>query len=254
MAMMRGGAMKVIVLVVAVTCLIPSSTFAGAPQSVAGTYQPGNGVSWPVLATQVKPQYTLAAKAARIEGTVTLECVVGVDGSVGEVRVTKPLSSALDAEAVKALKQWRFKPGTKDGKPVRVRVSVEISFQLATGSGQPLFPLRPLGSAGSPLAAKADEGPIYVPGKGVVPPVVVKEAKPQYTPAAKAAGIEGMVTLECVVLIDGSVGEVRVTKPLDESLDEEAIKAIRQWRFLPGTKDGKPVQVRVDIEMTFSLR
>ncbi len=245
--------MKTAVLVVAVLCLIPLPVLAGAPQD-AGAYRVGQGMTVPVLVKQVKPLYTPAAISARIEGTVVLECVVAVDGSVEEVRVTKSLDPALDEEAIKSLKQWSFKPGTKDGQAVRVRVTVDIVFKLATGAGQPLFPIRAVGEAPSSPTAKADESPVYVPGDGVVSPVLVKETKPQYTAATKAAGIQGTVLLECVVLADGSIGEVRVTRSLDDALDEEAIKSLKQWSFKPGTKDGRPVPVRVAIEMTFTLR
>jgi protein TonB len=53
---------------------------------------------------------------------------------------------------------------------------------------------------------------------------------------------------------DGTVGDVRVTKALNPGLDQEAIKAVKQWRFKPGHKDGKAVPVRVTLEMTFTLR
>ena len=85
-------------------------------------------------------------------------------------------------------------------------------------------------------------------------PVVVKEVKPQYTRDAKDARIQGIVTLECVVETDGTVGDVKVTKSLEAGLDQEAIKAVKQWRFEPGNKDGKPVPVLITLEMTFTLR
>jgi len=88
------------------------------------------GVVLPTLVAQIKPQYTAAAMRARIEGSVTLECVVGTDGSVGDVRVVKFLEPELDQEAINAARQWRFKPGTKDGKPVPVQVSIELWFSL----------------------------------------------------------------------------------------------------------------------------
>jgi TonB family protein len=62
--------------------------------------------------------------------------------------------------------------------------------------------------------------------------------------------------MEAIVLEDGTVGEVVVTESLDREygLDDEAVKALRQWVFAPGTKDDKPVAVRVEIEMKFTLK
>ena len=97
---------------------------------------------------------------------------------------------------------------------------------------------------------------VYQPGDGVTMPVIVREVKPEYTSEARKARIQGTVTLDVVVVEDGTVGEVRVTRSLDEEygLDEQAVKAVKQWSFKPGTRDGKPVPVRVSIEMTFTLK
>jgi protein TonB len=105
-------------------------------------------------------------------------------------------------------------------------------------------------ASGAQIAGDA----VYEPGKGVSSPVAVKEVRPRYPAAAQNAKIQGLVRLECVVLPDGTVGEVRVIEPLDPALDEEAIKAVKQWRFKPGTKGGQAVPVRVPIDMTFTLR
>ena len=76
-----------------------------------------------------------------------------------------------------------------------------------------------------------------------------------YTPDAIANRIQGHVLLTAVVLANGTVGEVTVTRSLDTTfgLDAEAVRAAKQWLFNPGTKDGVAVAVRVTIEMTFSL-
>ena len=62
--------------------------------------------------------------------------------------------------------------------------------------------------------------------------------------------------LEAVVLPGGTVGEVRVIRSLDKKygLDDEAVKAAKQWQFEPGRKDGKPVAVLVTIELTFTMK
>jgi protein TonB len=99
-------------------------------------------------------------------------------------------------------------------------------------------------------------GGAYRPGSGVELPRVVREVKPQYTADAMRAKVQGMVVLECVVQSDGTVGNVRVVRSLDPvfGLDQEAMKAARQWLFVPGTRQGQPVAVLVTIELTFTLR
>jgi TonB family protein len=66
--------------------------------------------------------------------------------------------------------------------------------------------------------------------------------------------VEGTVEVDAVILADGTVGDVSVKRSLDPDLDEEAVKATKQWRFRPGTKDGAPVAVQVFIELTFTLK
>jgi protein TonB len=112
--------------------LLVTLTTLGAQDSAPQVYPPGNGVTLPSVVKEVRPEYTQAAKAAQIQGTVLLQSVVLADGTIGDVSVTRSLDSklGLDEEAVKAMKQWQFKPGTKDGKPVAVRVQVEMTFTL----------------------------------------------------------------------------------------------------------------------------
>ena len=119
-------------------------------------------------------------------------------------------------------------------------------------------------TAGVPVAAGAvahGRGPqqkeqVEKPGDGVTVPRIVREVKPQYTIEAKKAKIQGSVWLQAVVLKDGTVGDVTVTKSLDSvyGLDDEAVKALKQWLFAPGTKDQQPVAVQVEVEMTFTLK
>jgi len=87
-------------------------------------------------------------------------------------------------------------------------------------------------------------------------PRILREVKPQYTSEAMRAKIQGEVWVEAVVLPDGSVGRAEIVRSLDPvfGLDQEAIKAARQWRFVPGTRMGQPVSVLVTIQMTFTLR
>lgn len=99
-------------------------------------------------------------------------------------------------------------------------------------------------------------GDSYRVGNGVVSPRLIREIKPGYTPEAMRARIQGMVTLQAVVLPDGSVGASHVVRSLDSAfgLDQEAVNTIKLWRFVPGTLAGRAVPVLVEIELTFTLR
>ena len=114
----------------------PGSGSGLGPGSGGGTgggiYQPGNGVSFPVKLKEVRPQYTSDAMRAKVQGIVLLQCVVRPDGTVGDVQVVRSLDPTfgLDQEAVKAAKQWLFRPGMRLGEPVAVQVTIELTFTL----------------------------------------------------------------------------------------------------------------------------
>jgi periplasmic protein TonB len=97
-----------------------------------GAFRPGNGVEIPQLVRQVKPSYTSEAMRAKVQGVVLLECVVQTDGSVGNCSVQRSLDQAfgLDQEAIKAARQWQFRPGRRQGEPVPVLVTIELTFTL----------------------------------------------------------------------------------------------------------------------------
>lgn len=99
-------------------------------------------------------------------------------------------------------------------------------------------------------------GGVYRPGNGVDSPRLLRSVRPSYTAEAMRAKVQGVVRLEGVVLPDGSVGDVKITRSLDPvfGLDQEAIKAAKQFRFVPGTRFGQPVAVLVSFEIEFTLR
>lgn len=132
--------------------------------------------------------------------------------------------------------------------------STQVSNSLGSGTGQGAGPGK--GDGLGPGSGGGTGGGEYRPGNGVLVPTLVKKVDPQYTADAMRAKVQGLVVLECVVLADGTVGRVEVVRSLDSTfgLDQEAIKAAKQWRFKPGTRFGEPVAVLVTIELTFTLR
>ena len=107
------------------------------------------------------------------------------------------------------------------------------------------------------VAAQSQNTTVYLSrDEGVSLPQAVREVQAQYTSEAMRQMIEGEVVLDVVVKSDGRVGDVAVRQSLDAvyGLDENAVKAMKQWEFKPGTKDGSAVNVRVDVKMRFTLR
>jgi protein TonB len=99
-----------------------------------GPMRPGSGISTPVRVREVKPAYTSDAMRAKIQGVVLLRAIVNRDGTVGDVEVIRSLDSTfgLDQEAIKAAKQWLFRPSirTATGEPVPVEITIELTFTL----------------------------------------------------------------------------------------------------------------------------
>jgi protein TonB len=123
-----------------------------------------------------------------------------------------------------------------------------------TGTGSGIGPGQ--GSGLGPGTGGGTGGGAYRPGAGITLPEVINEVKPAYTAEAMRAKVQGVVWLECIVMPDGTVGSVKITKSLDPvfGLDEQAIAAARKWRFKPGMRQGQPVPVIITIELTFTLR
>lgn len=99
-------------------------------------------------------------------------------------------------------------------------------------------------------------GNVFQPGSGITNPTLVRQVRPNYTSEAMRARVQGVALVQCVVRTNGTPTDCEIYRPLDSmfGLDQEALKAARQWRFAPGTFQGEPVNVRVVIEMTFVLR
>jgi TonB family protein len=66
----------------------------------------------------------------KLHGSIRLKCVVSSDGTTRDVQLVSGLEQLMDANAVAALKQWKLEPGQHEGKPVAVRINVELTFTI----------------------------------------------------------------------------------------------------------------------------
>jgi TonB family protein len=83
------------------------------------------------------------------------------------------------------------------------------------------------------------------------PPTLISAPDPDCSQAARKAKIKGTVALAVVVGTDGVAHDISVVTPVGYGLDEEAVKAVKRWRFNPGKGSGKPAPVQIRIEAAF---
>jgi len=95
-------------------------------------------------------------------------------------------------------------------------------------------------------------GPYRV-GGGVSAPKPLYTPDPEYSEEARKSKFQGIVVLWLVIGPDGLPQDIKVARPLGMGLDQKAIEAVRTWRFKPAEKDGHPVAVQMNVEVSFRL-
>jgi TonB family protein len=168
----------------------------------------------------VRPIYPPAAKAAGIEGVVTLQFTVEKDGSVSNLEALNG-DPQLAQAAMEAVRQWRYAPMEK-----AATTDVTLGFILPKGDN----------------ADNVDDLPI-----------AIYKPEPAYTKKAKAAKLQGTVKLQIMIAADGTVSNVTITKPLGRGLDQNVVETVMTWKFLPAQKAGQAVPFKTDVEISFKL-
>ena len=143
----------------------PTQPPAAAAAPGAPAYHVGAGVTAPVLLYKREPEYTEEARQAKYSGTVLLYIEVDPSGKATNIRVQHSLGLGLDERAIEAVRQWKFKPGYKDGNPVTVGANISVSFQLLESPVSPGVEAGVAGWVG---------GGVYRVGGGVTAPIAVQ--------------------------------------------------------------------------------
>jgi TonB family protein len=177
------------------------------------------------------PLYSDDARRAGVEGVVRIRAHVDASGQVRDPRVTAGLGAGLDQNALVALRQWRFRPGLRDGRAVPMDVELEVGFTLRNDA----------------INAQIANDMVALVGPGVTPPQAVRVADVP----SRRTGTTGTVVLDVVLLEDGSPRIVRILRSVGAVEDELAVRVFEQWRFSPALKDGQPIKVRMNAEVRF---
>jgi TonB family protein len=99
-------------------------------QATAQAAKVGNGVAAPALLHKIEPSYSPEARAVKVQGTVVLSVVIGTDGKAGDIQLSQGVGFGLDEQALDAVTQWTFEPGTRGGMAVPVQASIQVNFRL----------------------------------------------------------------------------------------------------------------------------
>ncbi len=205
--------------------------------------------------------YPELQRRAGVEGRTVVQFVVSTEGAVTDLEVVRSSGNdGLDRAAVDVMRTARFVPGQQDGRPVRVRFAVPITFRLPNdGAARP----SPPGSAevgeavtvrrsvpdpdDSNVFGVVDEMPELVGGLAGL------QERVQYPPLAREAGIEGQVVVQFVVSEVGRVEDAVALRSPHPMLSEAALAAVRGATFRPGRNAGQPVKTRFAVPITFRL-
>ena len=236
------------------TAATPSAENTSTAQSPAGQSPTGITPGEPLY--RVPPKYPKEARRAKVQGSVTLNAVIGKDGSVQNIKLTCGDPLLVNA-AMDAVRQWRYKPYQLNGEPVEAPTTITVNFSLSNLGNEKIDDCNrlsgPLTAQSVDPAANTEEGEVLKPVNGVIPPHAIYMPEPEYSKKARKAKLQGTVVLSIIINANGEVHEITVEKSLGLGLDEKAIEAVRQWRFEPAMKDGKPVAVRVHVQTSFHL-
>jgi TonB family protein len=188
---------------------------------------------------QPNPVYPPNAIAGHLQGPVVLVIVISPQGDVSKILSVDgpPLLSQSSRDAVQ---QWKFKPYVLNGQPIEVKTVVAVYYNLDQ-------------STNPTTSSSTDLVPTKV-GGGVSPPALLYAVDPKFSPQAREKKIGGTVLVNLIVDEKGKPLYVRVIRGIGMGLDENAVEAVKQYKFKPAMKAGEPVRVSINIEVNFVLK
>ena len=201
---------------------------------------------------------------------IELKFIVDPDGNVHDVQAPVEADANMALLLFQYMRTVHFKPAQWNGSPVAVGLADTISFEACytdTDEAAKTVRVIKLHSAPDHRLAPWNHAPAEITlfhtgpdgkgvehiGKGVTQPVPIYTAEPQYTNEARNHKIQGTVFLRIIVDSNGLPQDVEVIKPIGYGLDRNAVETVRQYRFKPALKNGKPVPVYLTVAINFRL-
>ncbi len=201
----------------------------------------------------VQPTFPLSADTLAISsGEARILINVDADGHLVDWLVVNYTEPAFAAEAVRALRQWRYEPAEVDGRPVGVRMALQFTFR-AQGKVVSTLPVQMYDNFISSLFGHTVHWQVCEAGQLDRPLRVLKTVRPKYAGAAWRGGsATGKVLLDFYVDDTGRPRMPVVVDATNPLFALAAAQALEQWRFAAPTRGGTPVAVRVEQEFVFA--
>jgi TonB family protein len=228
---------------------------ANAPTNISPcTSLPDDPSNYPD--NMIRPRYPKDALRNGASGAVELRAVISPDGGLKDLTVLRGEPEFSQA-AVDAIRRWRFHPQLHDGHPVQTTFRVHVRFNsllresncdVEMESPQP----EAMGAAPS-RTSHLDFGPNVhrMSEPGILAPKQIYAPEPEFSEASRKKGERGNVSIVLVVGSDGLPKDLRIICSSIPNSNENAIEAVKRWKFSPATKDGEPVAVAIEIDVSF---
>jgi TonB family protein len=190
----------------------------------------------------VLSQYVAPAPGACPEdgGVAIVHLQVTPKGLPDHVELIEAPGGLAGPAALAAVRSWKFQPGVLNGNPRKASGTVELHCRTA-----------------QTIAARSSESSALATaqrvGLGTSAPVPIYKPEPEHSEVARQAKYQGKVVFALIVDTSGHAVHISVLQPLGMGLDQQAMGAVSQWRFKPGMKDGKPVNIAANLEVNFRL-
>ncbi|GEM_PF-760300 len=202
----------------------------------------------PPVVHKVDPQYPQLAMAARVSGIVHFLVTISTDGTVKHIEVLSGHPLLVPA-GLEALKQWTFQPPATEGN-----YAVDIPFDVNSVSPEAIQAARD--AIGTPATRKQVSGPglpdtVRV-GGNVQAAKLAHKVDPVYPPQARAAGIQGDVTVQVTINEEGAVTSAEAIDG-NPALAAAAVDAVKQYTYQPTLLNGNPVKVVTTVVVPFQM-
>jgi TonB family protein len=225
-----------------------------------------------LLPLQMEDPIQNECKGRKESGVVSLLFIIDATGKARNIAFDQVIGNTMDYQAIQITEADRFQVATLNGTPVSIGAAMKMRLQVCIeavkkpgGAQAYKFRLRSLPEQKLVTPPQTQEEAVLAPipdlqatpappekvGNGVTPPHLLHSAEAEFSDYARRNNIQGDCKFSMVVDEHGLPRDIQVVTPMDSSLLDNAYEAIRQYRFKPGTKNGAPVPVRIEIVVSF---